>query len=98
MKKFIEYLVKEISTKPEEVKIEEINAEGTKVYQIHVSEDDMGVVIGKEGKNIRSLRNLAKAKAIKDNVRIQIILEESLKEPFLEDTEENLPQEEKEDD
>ena len=37
----------------------------------------MGVVIGREGKTIRSLRNLAKAKAIKDNVRIQIVLEES---------------------
>jgi predicted RNA-binding protein YlqC (UPF0109 family) len=36
----------------------------------------MGVVIGKEGKTIKSLRNLAKAKAIKDNIRIQIVLEE----------------------
>jgi predicted RNA-binding protein YlqC (UPF0109 family) len=37
----------------------------------------MGVVIGKEGKNIKALRNIAKAKAIKDNVRIQIVLEEN---------------------
>lgn len=37
----------------------------------------MGIIIGKEGKTIRSLRNLAKAKAIRDNVRIQILLEES---------------------
>jgi predicted RNA-binding protein YlqC (UPF0109 family) len=37
----------------------------------------MGVVIGKEGKTIKSIRNMAKAKAIKDNIRMQIILEDS---------------------
>ena len=37
----------------------------------------MGTVIGKEGRNINSLRNLAKAKAIKDNIRIKIILEDT---------------------
>jgi len=76
MKEFLEYLIKEISTKPEEVKVEETQDNGFYTYSIRVSEDDMGVVIGKDGKTIRALRNLAKAKAIKDNVRIQVVLEE----------------------
>ena len=79
MKEFIEYLLKEISNKPEDAIVEEFEENGTYVYQIHVAEEDMGVVIGKEGKNIKALRNLAKAKAIKDNIRIQIVLEESPK-------------------
>lgn len=79
MKEFIEYLLKEISNKPEDAVVEEFEENGTYVYQIHVAEEDMGVVIGKEGKNIKALRNLAKAKAIKDNIRIQIVLEESPK-------------------
>ncbi len=77
MREFLEYLIKEISAKPEEVKVEEKQENGIYIYQINIAEEDMGVVIGREGKTIRSLRNLAKAKAIKDNVRIQIVLEES---------------------
>jgi predicted RNA-binding protein YlqC (UPF0109 family) len=38
----------------------------------------MGLVIGKQGRTIRSIRDLAKAKAIKDNVRIRIELHEDI--------------------
>ncbi len=41
----------------------------------------MGIVIGKEGHTIRSLRNLTRAKAIKDNVRIRVDLEETGERP-----------------
>lgn len=77
MKEFLEFLVKEIVSKPEEVKITENKEDELFIYTIHVSNDDMGIVIGKEGKNIKSLRNVAKAKAIKDNVRIQIVIEDT---------------------
>jgi hypothetical protein len=80
MKEFLEFLVKGIVSKPEEVEISEAQSEGIYIYNIHVSDEDMGVVIGKDGKTIRSLRNMAKAKAIKDNIRIQIILEEALQD------------------
>ncbi|NMB91608.1 KH domain-containing protein [candidate division WWE3 bacterium] len=76
MKEFLEYLIKEITSKPNEVAVTEIKDDDFYTYSIHVSEEDMGVVIGKEGKTIKALRNLAKAKAIKDNIRIQVILEE----------------------
>jgi predicted RNA-binding protein YlqC (UPF0109 family) len=77
MKDFLEFLVKGISSKPEEVEVKEIEDNGVFIYELKVADEDMGVVIGRSGKTIRSLRNLAKAKAIKDNVRIQIMLEES---------------------
>ncbi|HOD01269.1 MAG TPA: KH domain-containing protein [bacterium] len=76
MKEFLEFLLRQITSKPEEVKVTEEKDDGIYFYHIKVAEDDMGVVIGKEGKTIKSLRNLAKAKAIKDNIRIQIVLEE----------------------
>jgi len=78
MKEFLEFLVKQITSKPEEVEITESREDDTFIYHIKVSEDDMGIVIGKEGKTIKSLRNLAKAKAIRDNIRIQVLLDESL--------------------
>jgi hypothetical protein len=80
MKEFLEFLIKQITSKPEEVKITENRENDTFIYHIKVSEDDMGIVIGKEGKTIKSLRNLAKAKAIRDNIRIQVLLDESLQD------------------
>jgi len=80
MKEFLEFLIKQITSKPEEIEITENREDDTFIYHIKVSEDDMGIVIGKEGKTIKSLRNLAKAKAIRDNVRIQVLLDESLQD------------------
>jgi len=77
MREFLEFLVKEVVSKPEEVKVSEIQDDGIFIYTIHANKEDMGVIIGKEGKTIRSFRNLAKAKAIKDNVRIQVVLEDN---------------------
>lgn len=77
MKDFIEYLVKAIVTKPEDVLVQQESVEGTYIYTIKVNDEDMGLVIGKQGKTIRSIRDLTKAKAINDNVRIRVELSES---------------------
>ncbi len=76
MKEFLEFLVKGIVSKPDQVKIEEVTEEGLYTYRITVDSEDMGIVIGKEGKNIKSIRELAKAKAIKAGIRINVYLEE----------------------
>lgn len=85
MKEFLEYLVKQIVTNPEEVSVEETQQDELFIFQIHVAQEDMGIVIGKEGKTIKSIRNMAKAKAIKDNIRIQVVLEEDNVENNIED-------------
>jgi len=77
MRDFIEYLVKQIVSKPEEVEVTETQENGVFTYKVKVDSEDMGIVIGKEGKNIKSIRNLAKSKAIKDDVRINIELLEA---------------------
>lgn len=81
MKDFLEFLIKGICANPNEVEVKEVEDGGVFIYEVKVADEDMGVVIGRSGKTIRSLRNLAKAKAIKDNVRIQIMLEESSEYP-----------------
>jgi len=82
MKNFIEYLVKEIVKHPEEVSVSQEDVEGTQIYTISVNNEDMGLVIGKQGRTIRSIRDLTKAKAIKENVRIRIELhEDALEQP-----------------
>ncbi|HLB51958.1 hypothetical protein A3B64_01580 [candidate division WWE3 bacterium RIFCSPLOWO2_01_FULL_37_24] len=77
MKEFIEYLVKQLVNKPDEVEVDETADNGSFAYKIKVANEDMGIVIGKEGKNIKSIRNLAKSKAIKENIRINIELLET---------------------
>lgn len=76
MKQFVDFLVKQIVNNPDQVEVTETQDNGVFIYTIKAATEDMGIIIGKEGRNIRSIRNVAKAKAIKDNVRISIVLED----------------------
>jgi len=77
MKEFIEYLIKQVVSKPEAVSVEETNDAGLFIYKIKTAQEDMGTVIGKEGHTIKSLRDLVRAKAIKDDVRVRVVVEEN---------------------
>jgi len=74
MKEFIEYLVKSLVKNPEAVTVTE-SGEGTNLkYLISVAQDDMGLIIGKEGRTINSIRFLAKARAVKENIWVDVEL------------------------
>ena len=77
MKKALEYIVESIVDDPKQVKIEEKEEDGIINFSIKVAPDDMGKVIGKNGKIIRAIRNVIKIPAIKQNKRINISLDES---------------------
>ncbi|MCX8010164.1 MAG: KH domain-containing protein [Ignavibacteria bacterium] len=64
MKEFIEYLVKQIVDKPDEVQVE-IKKENEKrvVYTLKVSQEEIGKVIGKQGKTAQALRVIVAAAA-----------------------------------
>lgn len=76
MRDFIEFLVKQIVNAPEKVNVYHVAADNADEYHITVDSEDMGLIIGKEGKTIRSIRAIAKAKAIKDDVFIRIEIDE----------------------
>ena len=76
MKEFIEYILNQLVTQPDKLMVTEDDQNGFFTYQIDVAEKDMGLVIGKEGRTIRSIRSLVKAKAIKDGVRVRVELVE----------------------
>lgn len=76
MKDTLHYIVTSIVDDPESVKIDENEADGIINLVITVAKEDMGKVIGKEGKVIRSIRNIMKIKAMKQNVRINVTLAE----------------------
>ena len=69
MKEFIEYIVKNLVDKPDEVKINEIRGERTVVCELRVGEGDLGKVIGKHGQTARSIRMLVNAASAKQEKR-----------------------------
>ncbi|MBM4175756.1 MAG: KH domain-containing protein [Ignavibacteria bacterium] len=67
MKEFIEYIVKQLVDKPEGVTVEETQpAENKLVFSLKVSQEDVGKVIGKQGKTAQAMRVLLTAVAAKE--------------------------------
>lgn len=74
MKDALIYIVKSIVDNPDEVEISETEEDGFIQFVVKVSQDDMGKVIGKEGKVIRAIRNVMKIAAVKSNKKIHVSL------------------------
>ena len=69
MKEFIEYIVKHLVDKPEEVQVNEVDGERTVVYELRVGEGDMGKIIGRRGQTAKSLRTILAAASAKTGKR-----------------------------
>jgi len=76
MKDILTSLVKSIVDAPDAVNVEEHDDNGFVTLTISVASEDMGKVIGKEGKVIRALRNVMKIPAMKQGKKVQISLAE----------------------
>lgn len=75
MRELIERIVKQIVTKPDEVKVEEKEEKETTILQIFPAKEDMGLLIGKRGRVINALTSIARAAAgqYKRKVTIDIL-------------------------
>lgn len=76
MVEFIKFLVDSVVKNPQDVKVSEEKSDSSIIYNIQVNNKDMGILIGKGGRTIKSLRLLAKAKAIKNNLWVDIKIAE----------------------
>ena len=74
MKKALLYIVQSIVTEEEKVEVNEEEQDGIINFTIKVAQSDMGKIIGRGGKVIRSIRNVLKINAIKQNKKINISL------------------------
>jgi predicted RNA-binding protein YlqC (UPF0109 family) len=74
MQDTLKFIIQSIVDKPEAVEIEELEEEGVTQFTITADSSDYGKIIGKEGKIIRSIRNIMKIPAIKAGKRINISL------------------------
>ena len=73
MKTLIEMIAKALVDKPEEVAVTEVDGEQTAVIELKVAKDDLGKVIGKQGRTARALRTILSAASTK--IRKRSVLE-----------------------
>jgi uncharacterized protein len=66
LKELLEFLAKSLVEHPEQVRVEEMESDGMIVLRLTVSKDDVGKVIGKQGRIARALRTVVKAAAVKE--------------------------------
>ena len=63
MRDLVEFVVRALVDDPDSVRVEELDEDGTVVLEVHVGREDLGRVIGKEGRVANAIRTLAKASA-----------------------------------
>ena len=72
LKGLVEYVAKSLVDKPDAVKVTEVQDGNTTVYELEVDEDDIGKVIGRQGRVVRGLRALVKAAATRKGTRVDL--------------------------
>lgn len=73
MKQLVEMMAKALVDKPEEVEVTEIEGEQTTVIELKVAKDDLGKIIGKQGRTARAMRTILGAASTK--IRKRSVLE-----------------------
>jgi len=76
VKELVEVLAKALVDHPEQVLVAQTETEKTVHLQLTVAPDDMGKVIGKQGRIANAMRTLVKAAAVKDGRRVHVDIDQ----------------------
>ncbi|KNF08785.1 hypothetical protein CLPU_5c00920 [Gottschalkia purinilytica] len=72
MGELVEMLAKALVDNPEEVQVNEVEGTQSIIVELKVAPEDMGKIIGKQGRIAKAIRTLVKAAAIKENKRVVV--------------------------
>jgi len=72
MAELLEYLARQLVDEPDAVRVERIEEDDTVVLRLHVAQDDVGKVIGRQGRIARALRTIVRAGGTRDRRRVQL--------------------------
>jgi predicted RNA-binding protein YlqC (UPF0109 family) len=72
IKQLLEIIVKALVDNPEMVTVNEIAGEASIILELRVASEDMGKVIGKQGRIAKAIRTVVKAAAVKENKRVVV--------------------------
>lgn len=70
IKDIVEFIAQALVDRPDEVSVSEVEGEQTSVIELRVAKDDMGKVIGKQGRTARAIRTVLNAAATKARKRV----------------------------
>ena len=76
MKELVEIIAKSLVDKPEDVHVNEVLGEESIILELKVSPEDMGKVIGKQGRIAKAIRAILKAVSLKEDVKVNLEIEE----------------------
>ncbi|MBX7078820.1 MAG: KH domain-containing protein [Nannocystaceae bacterium] len=72
LKELIEFIARSLVDKPDEVEVSEIAGEQTIVLELRVAKEDLGKVIGKQGRTVKAMRALLSAASSKVRKRAEL--------------------------
>lgn len=72
MKQVLETIAKALVDEPDAVEVREIEGEQSVILELKVADGDVGKVIGKQGKIAKSIRNVVKAAASRENKHVVV--------------------------
>ena len=75
MKEIVEVIAKALVDRPEAVEVSEEEQERATLLKLHVAEDDMGKVIGKQGRIAKAMRTVVKAAVTRENKKVSVDIE-----------------------
>ncbi|HEX6801604.1 MAG TPA: KH domain-containing protein [Candidatus Binatia bacterium] len=78
MKELVRYLAKSLVSNPDAVEIKETDNDGGSVIELKVAKEDLGRIIGKQGRTAKSIRTLLNAAASRDNRRVVLEIVEDI--------------------
>lgn len=88
MKELLVHIIKAIVNNPDDVQVEEresVDFPGLTILTIDVNESDKGVIIGRKGRTINSIRDIVTISAIRNNKRVRVLLKDDRIEHHSED-------------
>ena len=72
MAELLEYLARQLVDEPDAVRVERVDEDDTVVLRLHVAQDDLGKVIGRQGRIARALRTIVRAGSAREQRRVQL--------------------------
>jgi hypothetical protein len=77
MKELVEYLARQLVSHPEAVEVKETQGDTASILELKVAKDDLGRIIGKQGRTAKSIRTILNAAASRTNRKVVLeIIEE----------------------
>ena len=72
MRELVEYLARALVDHPEQVRVNEVAGEQTVILEVRVAPEDVGKIIGKQGRIVRAIRTVVKAAAARTGKRVEV--------------------------